>query len=300
MPSGDRRFAMVVAASADESYAWPAALSLLSAAAHSNMPVICVLVGDQLDADLASAVRDAFDRCAIPFRYVDARLDDLGSLPTGFHFSRATYGRLRVVDASGPLAPRTLYLDADTLTIGDISRLAHLPLKAGDVIAAVRASGIPTVASSDGVADWKERRLDPDAPFFNAGVLLIDNEEWLRDDISNQVVEQLAAAPGAATFADQGTLNAVLHGRWTELPLAWNYQVTRTPALRVGPFAFSRRYRLDLRTTRILHFFQSIKPWDRRYPPGALTDLYREAWDQLLPVPVPPGRTYREWIGERY
>jgi lipopolysaccharide biosynthesis glycosyltransferase len=291
---------MAIAASADTRYAWAAALSLLSAAAHSDMPVVCLLVGDQLDANLANAVRDAFDRSAIPFRYVDAQLDDLDSLPTGFHFTRAAYGRLRVVEASRSLASRTLYLDADTLTIGDISSLADLTFKAGDVIAAVRASGIPTVGSSGGVADWKERRLDPAAPFFNSGVLLIENEEWLRNGINSQVVEQLVAAPSAATFADQGALNAALYGRWTELRSAWNYQVTRSPALRFGPFAISRRYRLNLRRTRILHFFQSIKPWDPRYPPGALTDLYREAWDRLLPVAVPAGRTFREWIRERY
>jgi lipopolysaccharide biosynthesis glycosyltransferase len=296
----DGQFGLVVAAAADSSYAWPAALSLLSACVQCSEPLACLLVGDQLEPSLASAVRATFEHHAIPFIYVDSDLTDLGSLPVGFHFSRATYGRLLVVDAASSLAARTLYLDSDTLVVGDVSPLAYLPLGPGDVVAAVRAPGIPTAASPGGVSDWKERGLDPGAPFFNAGVLLIDNERWRQREISKVVVEDLSASPDAATFADQGTLNAVLSGCWTELTSDWNYQLVRAPALRLGPYAVSYRYRLDLRRARILHYFQSIKPWDRRYPPGALTNLYREAWEELLPLPAPSSQTFRQWLRERH
>ena len=260
------------------------------------------VVADVTDPGFDAATVGRFDLvlCCNLLEHVDADLDELHSLPTGSHFSRATYGRLRVVGAASRLARRTLYLDADAVAIGDVAPLTAIALGDGNVIAAVRDRAIPTCSSPSGISDWAERGVDRDAPFFNAGVLLIDNEAWTRDDISSRVIDHLKAAPDAATFADQGTLNAVLHDRWLELPWIWNHQIQRSPAVRIGRLAVSRRSCVSLGKARIMHYFQSVKPWDARYPPGALTVLYRRQWASLLPVPEPPRRTYWQWLRKRY
>ena len=293
-------FEMVVATATDSNYAWPAVLALLSAAVRASVPLACLLVGDHLTADFLDAAKRVFDGFSIPFEHVDADLAELHSLPTGSHFSRATYGRLRVVGAAGRLARRTLYLDADAVVIGDVAPLTAIALGEGNVIAAVRDHSIRTCSSACGISDWEQRGVDRDAPFFNAGVLLIDNDAWARNDISTRVIDHLVAAPDAATFADQGTLNAVLYGRWLELPWIWNHQIQRSPAVRIGRLAVSRRSCVSLGKARIMHYFQSVKPWDARYPPGALTVLYRRQWASLLPVPEPPRRTYWQWLRKRY
>jgi lipopolysaccharide biosynthesis glycosyltransferase len=298
--AGQWPYQIAIVVAADRAYEWPSLLALLSAGLHSSPETICVLIGDSLDEAFVACATSLFTRFHIRFEHVAADLGRYTSLPLGFHFSRAAYGRLLAVSATAGYAPRTLYLDADTLVIADISPLATFEIGESHVVAAVRAFDIPTCGSPGGVANWEQRGVAPTAPFFNSGVLLIENDAWVRNHLSRRVLAELEREPQVATFADQGALNALLVDRWTELTSIWNYQLIRTPAVRIGPFAISRHYRFALRETRILHFFQSVKPWDRRYPPGALANLYRDAWTELLPVPAPSTQTFREWICKRH
>jgi lipopolysaccharide biosynthesis glycosyltransferase len=277
----ERTFDMAVAAATDANYAWPSVLALMSAGAQSTTSTVCVLIGDELRPDFVAAAENAFANFSIPFKFVEADFTEFSSLPLGFHFSRAAYGRLRVAEAAVRFAPRTLYLDADTLTIGDIAPLAALNFGEKHAAAAVRSRLLPRLISED-VPGWAQRRVDPAAPFFNSGVLLIDNDLWTRRDISAQVVADLRRRPDTATFADQGTLNKVLEDQWLELPWSWNYEIAPTPTERVGPLAVSRRSCFSFRAARILHYFGDVKPWDCRYPPGYLSRLYRRNWEHFF------------------
>jgi lipopolysaccharide biosynthesis glycosyltransferase len=271
----------------------------MSAAARCTTSTICLLIGDQLQQEFVAAAEDAFARLSIPFEYVEADFGDFGSLPLGFHLSRAAYGRLHVPSTARRFASRTLYLDADTLVIGDIAALAETDFGKAAVVAAVRSRLHPTVRLG-GIDDWEQRGLDPTAPFFNSGVLLIDNDAWTRRDISAQVVADLRRRPETASFADQGALNSVLYDQWSELPWYWNHEIVRTPAVRVGPFVVSRRSYLAYREVRILHYLADLKPWDARYPPGYLSTVYRRNWEHFLPVPAPHFQSYRQWLRKRY
>lgn len=294
-----RPFDLVVAAAADESYAWPAALALISAAARTSVSTMCILLGDRLSGELSAAIQDAFGRLAIPFDYVEADFGEFSSFPTGFYLSRATYGRLCIAETGRRFASRTLYLDSDTLVVGDVAPLAQVNL--GDhLIAAVRSWEHATVSSPGCVVDWEERGFDPAAHFFNAGVLLIDNDAWLREDVSSRVGAAIRRRPETVTFADQGTLNAILYDRWVELPWHWNHQILRTPTVRIGPWVVSRYFGFSLGKVRVLHYLTDVKPWHPSYPPGYFGTIYRRYWARYLPVPAPPGQTYRKWLRARY
>jgi len=285
---------LVVAAVADSAYAWPATLTLLSASTQTAVRVLCLLVGDQLSPGLVSSIAETFDRLSVPFEYADGDLREWSTLPTGYHFTRAAYGRLRVPEIARNFAARTLYLDADTLVLGDIADLAELEFAPGNVVGAVGSLLIPTCASPGGVPDWRALAFQPDAPFFNSGVLLIDNVAWIRRNVSASVVDRINDAPDAVTYADQGALNVVLYDSWMELPRAWNIEIPRTPAIRIGPLMLGRRT-FSLSGARILHYFQALKPWDPKYPPGALRAIYRRQWCRLLAVPLDDAVGFRHW-----
>lgn len=295
-----RPFDLVVATAADAAYAWPATLTLLSAASRSTARVVCLLVGDQLEEQFVTCVREIFAGAGVPFEHVGADLHEFGALPLGAHFSRAIYGRLIVVDVAERLATRTLYLDSDVLVVKDIAPLARVALGGRSVVAAVRARGIPTCGSVGGIVDWRERGLDPTAPFFNSGVLLIDNDEWTAHEVSPRALAYLRRSSRGVMFGDQTALNAVLIDQWLELPWWWNYQVVRTPAVRIGRVVVSRRGSFSLAKAHILHYFASVKPWDAQYPPGYLRDLYRREWTRLLGVTLPPAQRFPEWLRRRY
>ena len=285
----------VVAAAADSAYAWPAALSLLSAATNSTAPCICLFVADAVPAAVEEAIQHAFSKRGVPLEYVRADLGPYNHLPTGLHLTRAAYCRLLIPDLAESLAGLTLYVDADTLAIGDVAPLTTA-LRPNDIVGAVRDRLIPVVGEASAIPDWRQHGLSPSSPFFNSGVLLINNTRWRESNVSDRVVARLSEAPEAARLADQGALNLVLYGQWRELPQDWNRAVRRSAAARVGSLVVSRRSVFSLRRTRILHFFQRVKPWTPEYPPGYLNDLYRAKWHQLLPIEPPPKQTYGDWL----
>lgn len=297
MERSARPFDLVIAAAADTLYAWPAALALLSGAAHCAGRVACLLVGDSLDPDLGRKLAATFSARGVHLELVPVDLSRFDSLPTTVHLTRAAYGRLIVPAAAADLAARTLYLDSDTLVVGGLDPLIDLPLTAGHAAAAVQTG---TAGGWYGVLDRSDFGIPPDAPFFNSGVILIDNSEWTHRAISERVIAHLEAAPETSTFADQGTLNAVLHDCWTPLHSSWNRTIRRSPSVRLGPVVASRRVLINLRATRVLHFCEGIKPWAAEYPPGAMAAVYRSAWRRFLPVPIARGRTFREWLHNRH
>lgn len=257
-------------------------------------------MGDDLDPDAVTDARKLFQRYRVPFKYVEGDFSGLDHLPVSNHLSRTTYGRLLIPAAAVDLAPKTLYVDADTLTVGDVAPLLQVTLEQHVIAAAVPSRDIPTCSSSGGIRDWRERGFEADDPFFNAGVLLIDNSRWLERDISGNVLAELTQKPDTASFADQGILNSLLHGRWAKLPWIWNHEVVRTPNARIGSWVVARQSRISLRDVRILHFLADVKPWQPEYPPGYLRTRYRREWRQFLGSSLPAPEGYVAWVRRRY
>lgn len=127
---------------------------------------------------------------------------------------------------------RAIYLDADTLVLGDLLPLWETDL-AGNTVAAVR-DYIPRMCEA--VANWEELQLNPDAPYFNSGVLLIDLVAWRAAEVSQRVLiicekhsDQLLAQQKWPQY-DQYGLNVTLTGRWKELERVWNYGTDLPPS----------------------------------------------------------------------
>lgn len=291
----------MIAAAGDEAYAWPTAVALLSAALGSSIPVTCLFLADRIPGETRAELAEVFERHAVPCTIVAADLDPFDPFPAELHLTRTTYARLLVPATAEDLGPRTLYLDSDTLTIGDAAALASWPLD-GNVVGACHGGdvGVWEQAGWAGMEDWRARGHAPDAAFFNAGVLVIDNERWRSEGVTAAALDLLEHHPELTMSSDQSALNTVLYGRWAAIPKRWNHIVHRSPSVRIGPLAVSRRAAVNLRRARILHYFEAVKPWHRLYPPGPLLTIYRSAWLRYARPPLPPARTLREWIRDRH
>jgi|GEM_PF-1006975 len=277
-----RPHAVALVSAADEPYARAAAVALLSAATSLRQSPPCILLDCGIVGETRRALRGAFDRLGVELRIERVDVDRWRGLPTVGHLTVAVYARLAAVEMAHPLASRTLYLDADTLTVGPLDELVSHDLD-GCVVGAVADPEISFVSTSRGVSHWRELGLERTLGYFNSGVLLIDNERWQEADVESRTLRMAAAWPaGAISYGDQGPLNAVLARQWQPLEGCWNTRVGLWFTLRLGSRVVARHGVHDLRTARILHFAGSPKPWEKTYPPFANPHMYAQAARRLL------------------
>jgi lipopolysaccharide biosynthesis glycosyltransferase len=183
---------------------------------------------------------------------------------------RAQNARLALCDALAGEFPRAVYTDVDIVAVGEIADLWDIDLE-GNPVAAVREIGL--------VAN---RVPEVDA-YFNSGVMLIDVDRWVEEEIGYEVMERMVENARWTTF-DQDTLNLVLaepdgSPRWRELPFGWN---AATPYFmnRNRPLVEAAEARGEL---RIVHFTGELGPGMIRWHP------YGPAFqEQLDPIPFAP------------
>jgi lipopolysaccharide biosynthesis glycosyltransferase len=287
----------LVATACDEHYAPQAALALISAATGQPDPIGCALFTIGVDDDLRRRLERVFRRAGvgIGFHPVDPAL--FSHVEVRAPFTVASLVRLIVPRLLAGTAERTIYIDADTLTLDAITPLLEADLQ-GAVLGAVVDPLIGVLGHPWGVP--AESRLDPAAPYFNAGVLVIDNAAWQAERIEDRVIEIFERPAYRSRTAEQSALNEALVGRWRKLDSTWNTPATNRFAFCAFSVELSRAGIHRVVRPSILHFFGRGKPWDADYPPSAHRALYRSAWGCLLPeFPLPPAWGRGKWLVSR-
>ncbi|MBE7079534.1 MAG: glycosyltransferase family 8 protein [Clostridiales bacterium] len=159
------------------------------------------------------------------------------------YYTCTTYFRMFIAEMF-PLYDKAIYLDCDTVVLGDISELYAYEL--GDnLLAGAPCEGVNSfevykryVAELGG--------LDPDY-FFNAGVLLLNLKAFREENFYGQFADLLEKYK-FKVIQDEDYLNVLCQDRVLRLPRAWN----KTP---VAPDILPRE---DL---RIVHYLMTWKPW---------------------------------------
>lgn len=181
---------------------------------------------------------------------------------TQSHLPDSTYFRLVMADALDPAIERALYLDVDMLVRHDLTKLWDVDLN-GCPLAAVQSVHYPFAGTRGAINYWSELGIDPRAPFFNAGLLLVDMAAWRELAVAERALEYLRSrfcGPGA----DQEALNVATTGKWTQLAPLWNQQ---TPILQnqYGAHLLFDDDAIDVARVdpAIVHFQTRPKPWHR-------------------------------------
>ena len=132
-----------------------------------------------------------------------------------------TYLRLPAIEQLSDEYNRILYLDTDVFVqTRMISKLFKVDIK-DFPLAAVR-----DVQQRDSlekhVDDFKLNEFGA-APYFNAGVLLVNSELWRRDNIYQSMVTLAKQSASATRTDDQTLLNLALYKKWGELSPTRNW-----------------------------------------------------------------------------
>lgn len=123
-------------------------------------------------------------------------------LPSTAHFTKATYNRFLLPKALQGIAKRVIYLDADILCLGDMTKLGDLDFEQHTVC---------VVKDIEAVAKRQIKSLNlAGNRYFNAGFLYIDVEAWNKGQISEKALAVSFERLGQLDWLDQDALNLVL------------------------------------------------------------------------------------------
>ena len=279
---------------ADEAYALPLAVMLESLLGNAGRETALELY--VVDCGLREESRSLIDssvadRARVHWQ-VSVRSPEL-SRPRWGHVTGATYERLLLDRYLPANVERVVWLDADVLVLDDIAPLLK-PDPRGLPVSAVRDPFVPLVASAFGVRHWRRLGLERDAPYFNAGVMVVDMDRWRALDVAGRSLAYLHRHGRSVYFNEQEAMNAVLGGAWAPLDDRWNVSA--------NPF-HARLQRPGGAGPAILHFAGRIKPW--QVPGlGASQDLYfryldNTPWRGFRPASTWANRLLSWYLGSR-
>ncbi|MFF7026257.1 glycosyltransferase family 8 protein [Streptomyces klenkii] len=216
---------------------------------------------------------------------------DLSDLPLLRYLTGATYARLFLPE----LVPDdvALYMDVDVVLMRDVTELFATDLR-DRPLAAVRDMWRPNL--HEALAGGGSGQFAPDAPYFNAGVMLCNLRQWRRENLTERALDWLASQDQVPVCLEQDVLNALTHGRWIELDPRWNV-FPMTDFRDIPPEAWPPRlgteyhaYRDQERRAFVLHFIGSRKPWRHPYPDTENLRRYRHfttpTIEDVTPNPV--------------
>jgi UDP-glucose/galactose:(glucosyl)LPS alpha-1,2-glucosyl/galactosyltransferase len=210
---------LVVAVGLDDAYA-PRTATVLRSCVLAN-PSADIAFEVFHDGSLTPANRERLTESASSKRS-SARFHavpsaQLQGLPTTLHFGSAVWLRFFIPDLLTE-SLRAIYLDSDTLVMGELRELWETPL--GSLpIAAVANVVEPPVRP-------RVRALGIEYPggFFNSGVLVMDLAKMREEGATAALLDAAVASGENLLWPDQEILNLVFRNRWHRLHPRWNAQ----------------------------------------------------------------------------
>ena len=164
-------------------------------------------------------------------------------LPLRDYYSKTTYFRLFIAEMF-PEIDKAIYIDSDTVVLGDIAQLYAYDL--GD--AYVGACREQVMIQEDVYGTYVEKVLGVERDnYFNAGMLVINCEQFRKNHVLEQFMELLPMYNFVVT-QDEDYLNLICHNKVCWLPQKWNVEVFGQIPCREEEIC-------------VLHYIMVSKPW---------------------------------------
>jgi len=259
----------------DDTFALPLGVAVYSLLenAHPDTQLHIFILDDGISDRNAERLKRVIDRSRpqTPVTWIEvaATTSNRAALPTStlrtsHRISETAYQRLLIPSLLPHSYSRAVYLDVDVTVECDLAPLRDHSFGGASTLA-VRDYKIQTVSHSKGLARYQEFGLDPDTPYFNSGVLVMDLDEWRRKDVRTQALQYVARHHDVMNACDQEALNAVLVDDWNELDPRWNRQTDFWRRETWPPSSFADEVKAKQTALEsapyIDHFTGSTKPW---------------------------------------
>ena len=173
------------------------------------------------------------------------------------HVSEATYYRLFIQNYLLGVRGIIIYLDADTVIVNDPTKLFlkySKQLKDSGYIFGAR-----TEVKKSSIENYEDlivnndvfpfERLGINNLYFNAGVLFINYDLWIKKNIGDKLLKKMYSLGNNIIYWDQDVINSYTNGRYIQLEKGMNY------------------YNSDVKEKTLqseivlIHYLGSKKPW---------------------------------------
>ena len=158
------------------------------------------------------------------------------------YISNETYYRYLIADLL-PDIDKIIYMDADIIVNGNISKLYNIDLK-DNILAGARDLYIENMNYVNKIG------LGDDDLYVNAGILLMNLDLMRREKIGNKLIKTTEKMAGKIKFNDQDVLNIVCNKRIIEIDSIYNYTSNN---LNKEPKKSTK--------AKIIHYTGENKPW---------------------------------------
>ncbi len=181
---------------------------------------------------------------SIEFINVEKQVEHIGkNLPIRDYYSKTTYFRFLIAELF-PEYDKAIYIDSDTIVLGDVSKLYNYDLKDNYV----GACNEQVMIQTDVFGEYVEKVLGISRNnYFNAGILLLNLRLFREENILKKFIEMLDKYTFAVT-QDQDYLNVLCKGKVLFLEQGWNTEV-------YGDIP------VDEKDIKIIHYIMVSKPW---------------------------------------
>ena len=167
---------------------------------NGNDFVVHILAMD-LSMETVNRIKQANIITGVPFVIHVLRRDFLDAFPISDRYPKEVYYRLMLPKILFRKVDVVLYLDADTLCIGDVSEIRYLNLN--EKIAGV-------IADRDDRISWLRSIGYANTKYFNSGVLLVNVNRWEEEGVTESAICFINKYASSLVFFDQDALNAVI------------------------------------------------------------------------------------------
>lgn len=112
---------------------------------------------------------------------------------------------------------RVLYLDCDTLVLGNLKELWNTNMDE------VAVAGVQDLVTPN-PGYFKRLQYDPSFNYINGGVLLLNLDDWRKHHIESECLKYYLQYPDRVVLNDQDILNGLLYNRKKVIDMKWNVQ----------------------------------------------------------------------------
>lgn len=245
-----------VVCATDDAYAMPLAAALRSALHFlgDGWRLRVFVLDAGVRQETAQRLKASLDDPRMSLELIDIRGARVARYPSVFHINWVSLSKLLISELVPVDVDKVIWLDCDLIVCADLSSLWLTDL-AGRPALAKRESVFSKVLTFA-----PELGIDPGAPYFNSGVLVLDVDLLRREAFTARAIQCLEDNLHRRSCQDQDVLNIVWHGRWGELDPRWNHIPSSEPAsldaiarARAQPHPF------------IVHYAGHQKPWRHGY-----------------------------------